>query len=240
MAWTSEESAPVDLALDRAWDALNGVLDHRVPLSVQMRVTVSVHDLLCFVTLLRSLERAEVARSTVLEAKREEWSARGDWRKGPPPDWDSHRSFQFAAALKAAFYFVRALQDSVYAALLEATGQHSGHYASMQSCATRPTNPIRGLIELALPDYFVWFAELRALRNQMKLGLSTAFSYRGAGAQTEVCLIVQEIDNGRRNVSNGRHVSLVDIERCLSQSTRLLEWVAAHVASTVEAGATAG
>jgi hypothetical protein len=40
-------------------------------------------------------------------------------------------SFQFAAALKAMYYFLRALQDAVYAALLEATGSRAGRYSSM-------------------------------------------------------------------------------------------------------------
>lgn len=61
-----------------------------------------------------------------------EW-LRSDKRKAPTSQWDSHLSFQFAAGVKATYYFVRALQDAVYAALLESTDQRAGAYTSMQN-----------------------------------------------------------------------------------------------------------
>lgn len=227
MTWTTETSPPEDIALERAGDALNMALDRRVRVSVQMRVTACVRDTLSFVTLLRNLEAAEISRSDTLDAQIAKWQE-SDKRRAPEGEWDSQLSFQFAAAVKATYYFVRALQDSVYAALLESTGQSAGAYSSMQKCATNAGNPIRHLINEALPDYFDWFADLRGIRNQMKLGISTAFGFRG---DKQVRVILQEIDDAKRHVSQGRELSLVDIERSLMQSAGLLQWAAEYVTS---------
>ena len=185
-----------------------------------MRVTACVRDALSFMTLLRELEAGEVGRS--------------EKQMAAVAEWDSHLSFQFAAAVKAMYYFVRALQDAVYAALLEATGQHAGAYSSMQDCAKKAANPIRPLIQRALPDYFAWFAEFRDIRNDMKLGASTAFGFRG-GAAKQVRIILRDIDDAKRYVSNGRELSLVDTDRCLTHSAQLLQFVADYISHTVQA-----
>jgi hypothetical protein len=229
MTWTSKTSSPEDTALENAWDELNQALDRRVPVSIQMRVTACVADTLTFVTLLRSLEADEISRSDALEEKMEEWAA-SDKRRAPTAEWDSHSSFQFVAAVKATYYFVRALQDAVYAALLEASGQRAGAYPSMYNCAKNARNPIHVLIEQAIPDYFTWFADFRAVRNQLKLGASTAFGYQGGRGAKQVQLILQEIDDSKRHVSQGREISLVDIENCLTQSRRLMKWAAEFAA----------
>ena len=214
MTWTTENSPPEEVALERAWDALNQALDRRVRVSVQMRVTACVRDALSFMTLLRELEAGEVGRSE---------------KQMAVVEWDSHLSFQFAAAVKAMYYFVRALQDAAYAALLEATGRHAGAYSSMQDCAKKAANPIRPLIERALPDYFAWFAEFRDIRNDMKLGASTAFGFRGGAGSKRVRIILQDVDDAKRYVSNGRELSLVDTDRCLTHSAQLLQFVADYI-----------
>jgi hypothetical protein len=228
MSWTTDQSPPQEVALERAWDTLNQALGRRVRVSSQMRVTSCAYDILSFVTLLRELEAAEIHRSELLDARLAEWHA-GDRRRAPTHHWDSQASFQFAAALKAAFYFVRALQDATYAALLEASGNRPGAYSSMQDCAKNAANPIRPLIEKALPTYFAWFADLRALRNGMKLGASTAFEFYGAAPRRQAHVVLQVVDDARRHVSNGRKLSLVDIDTSLSQSAQLLEWAAGYV-----------
>jgi hypothetical protein len=230
MTWTTETSPREDIALERAGDALNKALDRRVRLSVQMRVTACMRDTLSFVTLLRNLEAGEASRSDALDAQIEEWR-KSDKRTAPAGKWDSQRSFEFAAAVKATYYFVRALQDSVYAALLESTGQRAGAYTSMQKCAENPANPIRQLIGQALPGYFDWFSDLRGIRNQMKLGVSTAFGFRGVPGEKQVRVILQDIDDSNRHVSQGREISLVDVETSLVQSARLLRWAAEHISS---------
>jgi hypothetical protein len=228
MTWTNETSAPEDIAVDRAWDALNRVLDRRVRVSVQMRVTACVADTLSFVTLVRSLAAGEISRSDVRDEQMDKWNL-SDKRTAPRAEWDKHFSFQFAAAVKATYYFIRALQDSIYAALLEATGHRAGAYSSMQDCAKNAENPIHSLINQALPDYFAWFAELRAVRNQMKIGASTAFGYRGVKGAKDVRLILQDVNDAKRHVSQGRELSLVDIERCLTQTEALLRWSTEHI-----------
>jgi len=231
MPWVNEHSSPSELRLDNAWDALNMILDRRVPLAVQMRLTACVHDALCHATLLRELERNEIDRANALHVAREEWAA-GDPRKGPPPHWDSHYSFQFAAALKATFYFIRSLHDAVYSALLDGTGGNSGRYSSMHDCARNARNPLHPHIEKALPGYFEWFAGCRNLRNEMKVGVSTSFHFRGLGASTKVAAVLPVIDSVKREVSGGREVSLLDVDRAFDESSRLLEWTAAYLAST--------
>jgi hypothetical protein len=136
--------------------------------------------------------------------------------------WDSQMSFQFAAALKAMYYFVRALNDAVYTALLEAKGYRAGAYSSMHACATKAGNPIRPLIEQALPDYFEWFADFRDIRNHMKLGAWTAFGFRGSVGSTQMRVILQNVDDAKRYVSSERESSLVDVSRCLTQSASLV------------------
>ena len=168
------------MALERAWDELNWALDRRVRVSMQMRVTARVHDLLTFVTLLRSLELEELRR-------RDEFDAQVDAK------WDTHSSFQFSAAVKATYYVVRALQDAVYAALLEASGRRAGGYSSMYACAKNDRNPIHLLIAAALPEYFVWFFELRDIRNKLKLGVSSSFNYIGAPGAKRLRLAVQDV-----------------------------------------------
>ena len=215
MTWTNEHSPPEEIALDKAWSALNAILDRRVRVSVQMRVTACVHDALTFMMLLRELEAAEAGRLEKLGVGRNEWK--------------SEFSFQYAAALKAMYYFVRSLQDAIYAALLEATGHRAGSYTSMHDCAKKDTNPIRLLVEQALPDYFAWFAGFRDIRNDMKLGASTSFGFRSDGLR-RVRVTLQNIDDAKRYVSHGRELSLADVEVCLRHSAQLLQFAADHVA----------
>ena len=217
MTWTTENSQPEEVALEQSWDALNQALDRRVRVSVQMRVTACVRDALSFTTLLRELEAGEVGRS--------------EEQMAGVAEWDSHLSFQFAAAVKAMYYFVRALQDAVYAALLEATGHRAGTYSSMQDCAKKATNPIRPLIERALPGYFAWFTDFRDIRNDMKLGVSTAFEFRGGAGSKQVRVILQDVDDAKRYVSFGRELSLVDMEICLTHSAQLLQFAADYITS---------
>jgi hypothetical protein len=228
MTWTNNTSTAEDIAVDRAWDALNSALDRRVRVSLQMRVTACVADTLSMVTLVRRLAVGEIGRSAARVMRMEEWN-QSDKRTAPKTEWDAHLSFQLAAAMKATYYFIRALQDSIYAALLEATGRRAGGYSSMQDCAKNAENPIHALIAEALPDYFAWFADLRAVRNKMKIGASTAFGYRGRKGTEDVRLILQEVDDAKRYVSPGREVSLVDIEMCLTQTEALLRWSSEHV-----------
>jgi hypothetical protein len=215
MTWTTETSPPEEVALERAWDAVNQALDRRVRVSIQMRVTACVFDALSFMTLLRELEAGEVAR----------------FEKDAPgaTAWESQLSFQFAAAFKAMYYFVRALQDAAYAALLEASGRRAGAYSSMQDCVKKTANPIRSLIEQALPNYFAWFTAFRDVRNDMKLGASTAFHFRGGASSKEMRVILQKVDDAKRYVSHGRELSLVDMEECLMHSAQLLQFVADYV-----------
>ena len=88
---------------------------------------------------------------------------------------------------------------------------------------------IRPVINQALPDYFGWFADLRAVRNKMKLGASTAFGFYGAAEAKQVRVILQDIDDANRHVSQGRELSLVDIEMCLTQSGRLVHRAAEYI-----------
>ena len=224
MSWTTDKSPTEDVAFERAWGALNEALDRRVRVSVQMRITACVFDALGFVTLLRDLEAAEIARSEKLVNAVRYW------------EWDKQKSFQFAAALKAMYYFLRALQDSVYVALVEATsGSPAKARLSMQR-ATKANDSVKPLIEQALPEYFAWFADFRNIRNRMKLGASTAFVFRGTVAgSTETRVILQNVDDVRRHVTSGRELSLDDVASGLMQSSRLMQFAADHVSNLPQA-----
>lgn len=228
MSWVNEESSAFEIRLDKAWDALNQVLDRRVSLAIQMRVTACAHDILCHATLLRQLERAELDRANALHVAQKIWVAENS-RSGPPPNWESHYSLQFAAALKAMFYFIRSLHDAVYSALIETSGNRSGRYSSMYDCSKNPRNPLHSLVDVALPGYFEWFSDFRDLRNELKLGVSPSFHISGLGASTQVAVVLPIIDNVNRHVSYGREVSLRDVDRALEQSSRLLEWSVAYL-----------
>ena len=225
MAWTSDKSPPEEVALERAWEALNHILDRRVRLSTQMRVTACFHDVLSLVPLLLELEAGEVRRSEEQRMEFEEWQ-RSDKRTMKPPNWDSRMSFQFATVIKALYYFVRALQDAVYIALLEAGGHRAGAHSSMGDCVKALDNPVHQLIEKELPGYFGWFAEFRDIRNSMKLGVSTYFTVRGG---REAHITLQSIDDAERHVSFGRDVTLVDVRVCLTHSAQLLQLAADHI-----------
>jgi hypothetical protein len=110
------------VAFERAWRALNEALGRRVRVSVQMRVTACVFDSLGFVTLLRDLEAAEIARS--------------EKRVNGVPSWDSHKSFQFGLRSRpctSSFERCRILCTS-RCLKLEATGHRAGTHSSMQDC----------------------------------------------------------------------------------------------------------
>lgn len=207
---------PKEIELQRSWETLNRALDRRVPVSVQMRVTACVQDTLSFVPLLRDLEAAEARRNAPTTTP-------ADY------EWDSQLSFQFAAAFKATYYFLRALQDAVYAALLEASGQRAGTYSSMNDCAKKRNNPIHALVAEALPEYFDWFVDLRRVRNDMKFGISTAFGFSGHPGSAQVRIIRQNINDVERRVSSGRELSVGDIDRCLAHSAQLLQFAADYV-----------
>jgi hypothetical protein len=101
--------------------------------------------------------------------------------------------------------------------------------------ATRANNPVKPLIEQALPEYFAWFADFRDIRNRMKLGASTAFGFRANVGSTEVRVILQNIDDANRYVSQGRELSLDDVASCLVHSSRLMQFAADYVGHLAQA-----
>jgi hypothetical protein len=101
--------------------------------------------------------------------------------------------------------------------------------------ATRANNPVKPLIEQALPEYFAWFADFRDIRNRMKLGASTAFGFRSNVGSTEVRVILQNIDDAKRYVSQGRELSLDDVASCLAHSSRLMQFAADYVGHLAQA-----
>jgi hypothetical protein len=191
-----------------------------------MRVTACVRNVLTFAPLLRSQLADEMKRQDLFTEQQDSW-ARTD-RMRAPARWNSHGSFQFAATLQGMYYFVRSLQDAVYRALLEANGQRAGDHTSMGDCAKNRDSLLHPVIDTGLPGYFDWFGEMRDLRNQMKIGLSNSFHVEGQPVK-QVHLTVQTIDDEQRHVGLGRGISMADIDECLEQSARLLDWSASHV-----------
>jgi len=203
----NELSAPNEVLLYHAWHGLNQLLDKRVPVSLQIRLTACVTDVITFMPLLRQLESEEASRLEKhfdLTVKR----------------WDAPRSFQFAAAFKATCYFLRALQDALYGVLLETAGGRAGGYSSMADAA-KDSNPVHALLVQALPDYLEWFLDFRNIRNRMKEGVSTAFTCRITPGPPRVSVDVHRVNDQKREVTTWRSLSLDWIDECVKHSVEL-------------------
>jgi hypothetical protein len=100
----------------------------------------------------------EVTRSE-MQARMASW---GEWAPVTMPL--VHR---LAAGFKAAHFFMRSLQDSIYRVLQELQSRRSaGERCSMSD----PHDHVRKHIDDGAPGYFEWFERSRALRNKIKAG----------------------------------------------------------------------
>jgi hypothetical protein len=79
---------------------------------------------------------------------------------------------RFIVLVKASFLFVRAYHDAMYALLFEIVKGRPTHNRRMQEAAAKPTNPVGRVLREQLSGYFDWFAEWRALRNEVKEGVN--------------------------------------------------------------------
>jgi hypothetical protein len=76
---------------------------------------------------------------------------------------------------KALLFFVRAYQDALYRAFLEARGEKAGKRSSMES-ALAGDKPLGVLMRECLPEYRDWFPRWRKKRNRVKDGVSIGFT----------------------------------------------------------------
>lgn len=78
-------------------------------------------------------------------------------------------------AYKALLFFVRAHQDALYRAFLEARGETPGRTSSMAS-GLADGKPLAELLSECIPQYLDWFPRWRGKRNRVKDGVSVGFT----------------------------------------------------------------
>ena len=78
---------------------------------------------------------------------------------------------QARLAYKHVLFVVRALQDAIYAAYLEATGKVAGKYSSIKT-GLQDGKPLALLVADRCPGYGVWFLRWRDMRNRVKDGVN--------------------------------------------------------------------
>jgi hypothetical protein len=78
-------------------------------------------------------------------------------------------------AYKALLFFVRAHQDALYRAFLQACGEKAGQKSSMSS-GLADGKPLAELFSDCIPLYRDWFWRWRERRNQVKNGVNVGFT----------------------------------------------------------------
>jgi hypothetical protein len=99
----------------------------------------------------------------------------GGGRQGAEGEVTSTPYAKAKVAYKALLFFVRADADALYRAFLEARGERAGRRTSMES-ALSAGKPLAELLGTHVPGYADWFARWRKRRNDVKDGVSIAFT----------------------------------------------------------------
>jgi hypothetical protein len=154
-------------------------------------------------------------------------------RAGSRPEPDMLGSGLYPA-VKAMFFFVRALQDAGCAVLLSTAGQQVGPYTSMNKATARESHPLHALIVAELPGYFDWFTDHRDLRNLFKEGVATwraTWFDENGEAHFAVQLPVVTPATARA----GRHITIDDVCTSLRQSIALLQLIERRITALPKA-----
>jgi hypothetical protein len=129
---------------------------------------------------------------------------------------------KLGAAYKAAFYLVRAYQDTVYRMILNLQKRDWwGPNASMQRAITNEKK-VGVLLRDRLPEYLEWFVEWREKRNRIKDGVVDSWT----GPETDLGLVFSELlmkADGTTAVvvDGGKAIRLGDVVRAVEFSARL-------------------
>jgi len=128
-------------------------------------------------------------------------------------------------AYKALLFFVRAYQDALYRAFLQARGEKAGPKSSMSS-GLADGKPLAELFSDCIPPYRDWFRRWRERRNQVKDGVNLGFtSIDGFGL-----LFTSVSDEGGLVVNLARpHLSLPDVLEAVSMSAAAADCIATYV-----------
>lgn len=136
---------------------------------------------------------------------------------------------QLGAAYKALFFFIRSLQDSSCALLIELEGNKSGRYTSMnQNCYKRPDSSIHKLISKAIPNYFDWFSWQKHTRDKMKEGISQGSSFSEQEGLAINFHVVRE-NGGEPNVEIEEKVRIRDLTDSIKISNELLQLIETEI-----------
>jgi hypothetical protein len=230
-------SSDAERALFSAFEKLNEALHGRHPLPVRLshRLAATVSDVLATAVLVRELDVAALRQFQT-----------NPFFSSPGPHSEAdHRRFvdyirehgaedllrsnQFGAALKALFFFVRALQDSCYAAYLLSTGVYNPR-AALHGKNLVPGKPLRDALEAGVSGYVPWFENFRRLRNDMKEGVQVGFGTHSLAPAT-LQLIVHEARDNPPESNQKEAVTIQDADRAISHSTRFLKFTTMRLVS---------
>jgi hypothetical protein len=138
-----------------------------------------------------------------------------------PPPRPMREVRRLHATYRSFFFLSRELQDHAYGAILgTCPGCKMPPEPSMKD-ARNERNPVRVLLDASVPDYWAWFARWRALRNELKEGVSVHLV-----GPTNDLGVGFSIDRGDAHV--GRHVVRLD------DATETLRYSAAVVQLSVD------
>jgi hypothetical protein len=136
------------------------------------------------------------------------------------------RAARFSTAIKAFYFFVRALQDACYCVLIEAHHEKGGPGSTMT--VGMKHNVYGAIVREQLPQYAEWFERLRGIRNLMKNGVTTGGAYETDGRRLARVSIWRMNDNPRQQEQHCQ-LSLIDVEEAVRNSADLLELAARTV-----------
>lgn len=136
---------------------------------------------------------------------------------------------EFAACLKAMFFFVRAFQDVLVGILFELKGKNAGRSTSMSKLLKpKNRNTLRHDLESTLPDYVSWFYRFKEIRDKMKYGINVSHGFETGSNGLHVFVHtgnVYESESGSVIDDIDQKLSLQDVLDSLKMSKILIQYI---------------
>lgn len=132
------------------------------------------------------------------------------------------------SVLSNAFYFfIRALQDNLYCALLELHDQKwNEHTSTMQKALSKENNFYAQEIIKHINGYSTWFIKTREIRNAIKSGApTTGGSYNPENGDLEISYIIKKQDKKIFDDSNQINIGPSDLIESINMSSQLINYL---------------
>jgi hypothetical protein len=128
---------------------------------------------------------------------------------------------RFRVAVKAWFFFVRALCDNAYRLLLaQAQSGPAPASGSMSKAAGNPNNEVAKMLAERAPDFLPWFVAFRDKRDEIKTGVNFAITGLGGPGVGVVFTRFTAARGVEVDLSGQRTVTTIDL---LESAKRMVE-----------------